>query len=544
DPIHASSPGAAALLLAGPVAVSAQPRPAADSPPRRVTPAGPAWIGSPAELRARDAQLLEGRSTAGFLLRSSSTALRPPSASGRLAVRVLAPSVRVAQNSDIPLSLNDGAMWAGRGTSLLARAGVEARLGPLRAVFAPEVAYAANRPFDFIPVRRPDRSPFASPWQVGASSIDLPSRFGDRSYARVTPGQSSVAVRVGALDVGGATENSVWGPGRWSALTLSANAEGFPHAFVRTARPLRTRLGDVEARYLIGALTPSVFFDSAVTRQYRSFSGAAVTLRPAAARGLTLGLTRAVIATVGDRSSEALGHTLDALFRWQAPPDTAGGPMAADQLTGAFGRWVFADDHVEVYGEWARQTTPRSVGELLAAPQEGAAITLGARALRPLGRRTTPDRYLRFELELTSTEQSIAFRDRPLPAPFYAGRATREGFTQRGQALGAAVGPGASAQWLATDYVTRDGSFGLGLARVRWFNDALYQQVAPNFFRHDVSTLLTARATRRLPLVDVQGEATWERRYNYLFQNGIANPGGRRTVDVGNLTFVLGVTPR
>ncbi len=512
--------------------------------PAGAQPAADAWIGGVAEERVRDAHLLTRRDPSGFLLRSASTALRQFEPTRRLVVRPLAPAARLTSNSDIPFSLNDGAQWSGRGLSSLVRAGAEARWGPVRAVLAPEVTYAANRAFDFRPSDRPDLSPFASPWRVGASSIDLPSRFGDRAYTRVTLGQSSLAVRARSIEFGAATENAFWGPGRWSALTLSANAEGVPHAFLRTARPLRTPLGDVEARYLVGVLTPSTFLDTAVTRVYRSLSGAAVTLRPAAARNVTLGLTRAVVAAVGDRTHDVAGHALDALLRWQAPPVDSAGRLRADQLTGVFARWLFPDDHAEVYAEWARQTTPRSIREFLAAPQEGAALTVGARALRPLGRGPADARYLRFELELTNTEQSIAFRARPTPAPFYTGRATREGFTQRGQLLGAGVGPGASAQWLATDYVTRAGALGLVLGRVRWANDALYEQPNANFFRHDVSTLLGARAQARLPGVDVQGEATWARRYNYLFQNGAANPGGRRTVDLSNLTFVLAVTPR
>jgi hypothetical protein len=534
----------AAALLAAPRPAGAQPdAPRASRDTASPPPTTDAWIGSVAEERTRDAQLLTRRDPGGFLLRSTSTALRPSASTRAPTVRLLAPAVRLASNSDIPFSLNDGAQWSGRGLSSLVRAGAAGSWGRVRVVFAPEVSYAANRAFDFRPSERFGLSPYASPWQVGISSLDLPSRFGDRAYTRVSFGQSSVTMRLGPAEIGAGTENGVWGPGRWSALSLSANAEGFPHALARTARPLRTPLGEVEGRYMMGVLTPSTFLDSTVTRLYRSFSGVAVTLRPAAARNVTLGLTRTVVASVGDRTRDAAGHALDALLRWQAPEDPDG-QLDADQLTGAFARWILPDDHAELYAEWARQTTPRSIREFLAAPQEGAALTMGARALRPLGRGPADARYLRFELELTNTEQSVAFRDRPLPAPFYAGRATREGYTQRGQLIGAAVGPGASAQWVATDYVTRAGALGLVLGRVRWSNDDLYQQPNASFLRHDVSTLLGARAQARLRAYDLQGEATWARRYNYLFQNGFANPGGRRTVDVSNLTFVLAVTPR
>jgi hypothetical protein len=502
---------------------------------------GPVWLGSVAEDRLRDSQLLVGRSPDGFLLRSRSTLTDGPAA-GRWPRSVDA-SLLFASNSAIPYTLNDGALWAGRGASTLLRVGSEARLGRVRIVLAPELAYSANRAFDFRVNEAPGRSPFASPWHVGARTIDLPSRFGDDAYVRVTPGQSSLSIDAGPVAVGLSTENSVWGPGRWSALSLSANAEGFPHAFVRTARPLRTIVGTVEARYLLGTLTPSTFVDTNVVARYRAFSGIAATLRPAGLPDLTLGVTRTVVAPLDDALGAAT-RALDPLLLWSSEPGEGGGAPRADQLTGAFARWVLPDDHAELYAEWARQATPASVRQFLAAPQEGAALTLGARALRPLGRGPLGSRYLRLEIELTNTEQSIAFTDRGRPAPFYTGRATREGYTHRGQLLGAGVGPGASAQWLATDHVTRSSAVGLFLGRVRWENDALYDQQNANFFRHDVSTLLGARGQARLRFADLHGEATWARRYNYLFQNGIANPGGRRTVDVTNLSLVFGVTAR
>ncbi|GLC27462.1 capsule assembly Wzi family protein [Roseisolibacter agri] len=521
----------AVVLLAGVAPVVHGQRPARPAP---------AWatlrplVGA-GDDRARDAQLKGDARTDGYLLRSGTA--NPDSAPSGL--RVVAPVLRIAYNSALPYGLNDGAAWAGRGASALVRAGAELRAGRVRLVLAPELAVAANDPFEFRALDSAGHSPFASPFYVGRASIDLPTRFGDRRFARLTPGQSTLAVRVGGAEVGASSENSWWGPGQWNALVLGPSAEGFPHLFARTRRPVRTWLGEVEARALAGVLTPSIYLDAELLDTQRAFSGVAATLRPARVPNLTLGVARTVVTSI-DRDGEFLGHFADAVTVWSPTPDGDARPRG-DQLTGFFARWRLPEEGTELYGEWARSGTPRSVRDFFLVPHDGQAFTLGARVLRPLG---AGGRAVRVQAELTDTEQSLAIRDRPQPAPFYTGLATREGYTNRGQLLGAAIGPGGSAQWLAADHVTRRTSLGLLLGRIRWNNDALYQQQNPTFLRHDVSTLLGARATYGTRAFDLRGEATWARRYNYLFQNGSANPGGRRTVDVTNLTFGLAVEPR
>ncbi|MGZ8458662.1 MAG: hypothetical protein ACXWZ4_18795 [Gemmatirosa sp.] len=520
-----------------PMATAAQPAlPAGDSLGERR-----AWtIGSERESRVRDRQLAARRSTAGWLLRSSS------SAGGRVApgddgLTPIAPALRVVWNSELPHSLNDGALWAGRGWSGLVRAGLDARRGRVRLVLQPELTVSENRAFEFRPLREPSRSTYAWPWACMRCDIDLPSRFGDETWRLLSPGQSALTVDVGPVVAGFATENEWWGPGVRNALLLSNNAEGVPHALLRTRSPLRTRLGAVEARWSLGVLTPSLFIDSAPLPVWRSMSSVAATLRPAVLPSLTVGVARSVVTPIPSRSG-VLVHAFDALARWSAQPRDSTREPNADQYTSLFARWVLASARTELYGEWARQGTPRSIGEVLVAPHEGGAITLGARSLQPLGRRATS--YVRLGLELTSVEQTYVLRDRPLPQPFYSGRATREGYTQRGQVMGAAIGPGGSSQWLGADLVRGRFDGGLSVTRIRWNNDVMYRQHDANFFRHDVSTLLGTRASVATRAADVGVDASWGRRYNYLFQNAFAEPGGRRTVDVPNLTFGLTVTPR
>jgi hypothetical protein len=84
-----------------------------------------------------------------------------------------------------------------------------------------------------------------------------------------------------------------------------------------------------------------------------------------------------------------------------------------------------------------------------------------------------------------------------VPRDFYAGAATPQGHTQRGQVLGAATGPGSSTQHVALDWIAprwQAGIFGgphpVGERRA-------LQAAHGNFFRHDVSMLGGVRGAWR-----------------------------------------------
>jgi hypothetical protein len=507
---------------------------------------GHAWttIGSFGEDRLRLRQLLGTLPTDGFLLRTpSSMNARSRSAGAGAWLELLQPELRSVWNSRIPFLHNDGAMWAGRGANLLVRAGVRGGYGPVEIVLAPEFAYSQNRPFEVFPGREPGRSTFSSPWHIGAESADLPLRFGDQSVRVVGLGQSSITVFAGSVAVGASTENQWWGPGIRNAIVMSDNAQGIPHLFLRTSRPVRTPLGPLEARWIIGGLTESLYFDTVASNDMRSLSGLVVTLRPGGARGLTLGLARTVYGGEAANAGAVLGRRYDVVTRFErlANPGEADTSRCTDQLLSLFGRWVFPESHFEVYAEWARMELPRSLRDLLLAPQHTQGYTLGLQWARPAG---GDDRFFRFQAELTNVEQSIAYTDRPTPPDFYAGRATAHGYTQRGKVIGAAIGPGSSSEWLAGDLVGPRWRAGLFVGRVRWENGALYRQLYANWYRHDVSVFAGFRAGVTLRRLDLAGEFTAGNRTNYLFQNGIMNPGKRRTIDIVNYALALVLSPR
>jgi len=493
-------------------------------------------IGSSAEDRMRLEQLLGRDSTDGFLLRTpSGMTSRVGHSEGRPVVTLLYPEFRSVWNSAIPCSLNDGAMWAGRGANVLVQAGLQAGYGPVEVILAPEFTYSQNRAFEIFPGREPGRSTFSSPWHIGGVSADLPLRFGDQSVRLADLGQSSVTVYAGAIAVGASTENQWWGPGIRTAIVMSNNAEGIPHLFLRTTRPLKTPLGPIEARWIIGGLTESLYFDTLGSNGLRSLSGLVVTVRPGGARNLTLGFARTVDGEASSRG-QILARLFDVVTQYGAV-DSSG---HRDQLLSLFGRWVFPESGFEMYAEWARTELPRSLRELLLDPHRTQGYTLGGQWARPVGRHGAA---FRLQAELTDLEQSIVIQNQSAPPGFYAGVATSQGYTQRGKVIGAAIGPGASSEWLAGDLLASRWQAGLFAGRVRWENDALYRQFAANYFRHDVSVFGGVRGGVRLAHWDVLAQTTVAKRMNYLFQNGLIIPGAR-TIDVVNYTLALVLSPR
>lgn len=529
------------LLAASPRALGAQlPTPPAADTLRAVPPADSAapaaeWIpiGTPAEDRLRTAQLLGAAPTAGYLIRSVSS----HGVSDGPRVRGLIPHVRVLWNSYLPVSANDGLAWSGRGTGLYVAGGVRARFGRVTVIAAPEMAFSQNADFQRIPAGGAQNQ-YANPFHGPASPLDAPLRFGDGPVTHFSPGQSSVTVRFGAFAAGAATENLWWGPGVRNALVMSNNAASFPHLFVRTApEGFRTRFGALQGQWISGSLAESGYFETGGGESDRSLAALALAFTPRGEPGLTLGLTRAVY-------RRGSGVPFLDVFSIVSHPELPRPPAVeraaddADQLFSLFGRWVFPASGFELYGEWARQQGFGSLGELAARPDATAGYTLGMQWVAPGERRGR----VRIQAELTSLEQNDAVRGRRQQS-FYTSLNVPQGYTHRGQVLGAAIGPGSSAQWLAADYLRADWRVGFFVERTRWDEDALERIYTRNPRGHDVQAVAGARAGRRLGGWELAGEYSFGRRLNWLFQNTARAFNDFNAVDVNLSTFTLSLSP-
>lgn len=493
----------------------------------------------------------------GFLLRSPSTILFPANGVGRQGPIWLRPDVYATVNSAVPFSLNDGALWAGRGVSARITGGVALTRGRIHAVFAPELRATSNARFDhnrgrfkfYLPSPPVTRygDGFADPWYAQPYSADLPWRYGSGGIGRLGLGQSGVWYNTGLVELGATTENMWWGPGIRNAIVMSDNAAGVPRLELRTARPWRTRVGSFEARWFVGALSESQYFDTTKANDVRSLAAAAVTWRPAFQPTLTLGVTRAVYAT-------ASGYAV-VPFRWlnvfasaghpaeRALSDSSLYPGGKDQLFSLFGRWVFPNDGLEAYAEWARQELPKSLHDFIVSPSQSHGYTLGLQYRKPAPLTAST---LRVQAEVTTLEQSPTFKNRPVGV-FYTSRRVIQGYTQAGQPIGASIGPGASSQWIAVDRVGPNGSFGVTFNRIRWNEDVRSNYNWPAFVaycNHDVSVLPGVRGGRAFMGGYVSGELIVGTRFNEFFQNQSGCPtGGPSKIDVHPTTLSISFTP-
>lgn len=491
-------------------------------------------------------QLLGRPSESGFLLRGTSDLVErahdPAALSG---FSLLAPRIRGVWNSDLPFSLNDGALWAGRGWSTDLSTGLWLRAGPVTLMLAPQLVHQENEPFQvviFDPRRARDRprSPFADPFHPLPESIDQPLRFGPDPTTRIYPGQSSVVVDLEPVEVGVTTEDTWWGPGIRNAILLSNHAPGVPRIFLRTKGPRETPLGEFDARWFVGRLDESDFFDRDPTNDKRSLSAFALTFRPARAPSLTVGVARSVIAPLDD-DELAVTSAFDA-FRNVGRPNATEPPddpdPRPDQIFSFFGRWLLSSSGLEFYWEWARFEQPESLDDFLEFPQHSQGYTLGVQWAAPVAPDTAA--AVRLQGEVSFLEPSATFRSKPVFSS-YTSRVVPQGYTHEGQVLGAAIGPAASSQWLAADYLRKNWRIGTFLGRIRWENQVLFQDIVPTPKREDVSLFGGLRGSVRLLGLRLTAEYTTGIRLNYLFQATPAEPGTGKTegVDIANTTLSL-----
>jgi hypothetical protein len=405
-------------------------------------------------------------------------------------------------NSGYPSGDNDGLLWAGRGVSQLLSGGATLRAGVLSLTLAPEVSWSENKWFATRPTGYAGPQQFANPYYPGF--IDLPQRFGAGPFATWGPGQSSLRLEGFGVAAGLSTESYWFGPGIRNAILMTNTAPGFPHAFIGTARPVDVWIGDVEALVLWGRLERSQY---AYLQNHPLFEALMLTYAPRWTPGLSLGLGRLSLQAWKDL------QFADWFAFFRSPSIGSDAVNAEDnRLVSVFFRWVFPESGAEVYGEWAREDSERDIYGFIHDPDHSQAYQVGLAKVFRVG-----SGLLRANVELIQLQnrRNIAnFRG----VPVYYIHANGVDVTNRGQLLGAGVGPGGSSQTLAIDWFHRGGRIGGYFERVLRNDEWYWEHIdATNPGGRDVELLLGARQVLEVGPVEVAWDLSYARRWQRDF---------------------------
>lgn len=375
----------------------------------------------------------------------------------------LRPQVGITYHSALPLSRNDGVVWAGRGATLVGQAGGAARWRAFDVQIAPIGFIAQNASFGLAP--NGQSGPLSFNDARFPSRIDHVQAYGTSSYARVDLGESFVRAEAHGVSVGFATTTMVWGPGREYPLTMSPNAGGFAHAFAGTSHPWNIGIGRVSGRLIAGRLEQSDFSSVVTGRLHRFTSGLVGSFTPRGLRGFEMGATRVMQV----RWPEG-GPSLSQVLRpFQGVVSSQGSGFSnnqndENQFASLFVRIAPPASGFEAYGEITRDDFTSSIRTLVAKPDDVAILLLGlSRARR------RPDGTIDvFRLELTNGELSHNERgQRGFTRPFwaYGHERTVQGLTSRGQILGSPVAAGGAGGTIAWESYSSAGRTSISIER-------------------------------------------------------------------------------
>jgi hypothetical protein len=367
------------------------------------------------------------------------------------------PTTGVIANTSYPFGGNDGVIWAGKGMTAWAQAGVQLRWGPISGTFAPVAFRAANSDFELMDNKQNGILAYGD--GQFPTEIDLPQRFGTGAYSRVDMGESTLRADGAGLTAGISTASQWWGPTSEFPYVLGNNSGGFPHVFFGTSRPVNIGIGRAHGQVQYGYLHQSPFssvtgkdyFESiASPGRVRFMAGLQGVLTINAVPGLEFGGGRFFHSRTDSSglSSENLRLPFQNLLksRLKIETDTAilGDirSIIQNQLASVYLRWAPPGSGFELYSEYGREDFSADVRDFMLEPDHSSTLDIGFRKAWMRGRNMNA-----FRGEIINYETPSSGRTRG-EGLIYLHQPLRQGHTNRGQLLGANIGVGSGLAYL------------------------------------------------------------------------------------------------
>lgn len=445
-------------------------------------------------------------------------------ANGKVHIKILPITLTQQYNTFAPYSWNDGSMIPAKGYQSFLSAGLFAEYGVLSVQLKPENVYAFNPEYDIFPITETYLVRLKNVFYL--NTTDLPAPYGDKSYSKINWGQSNIKININKFSIGVSTENLWWGPGTRNSLVMSNNAAGFLHFTLNTRQPVETLIGSFEGQIISGKLEGSGLtspksqfiidgedYEMPKSNDWRYINGLSINYNPKWVPGLFLGLNRTIQVYHDD-----LGHGFSDYMPIFAPfqKKKLNGEDAKnrDQLASLFFRWAIKESKFEFYGETGWNDHSQDLTDLFHSPEHSRAYLFGFNKLFMLNK--AKNNYLKVSFETTHLEQSADRIVRPAGA-WYQHFTIKHGYTNKGEVLGAGIGPGSNLQTLDFSLWQKDKVWGIQIERYAHNMDFFYD-VYKDYNSKWVDLMFNAYAYQKFGKLDIQAKLNTSVSNNYQYQ--------------------------
>jgi len=336
-------------------------------------------------------------------------------------------------NSHHPYGWNDGPLSFSKGYQFVGSGGVYMRWRNIHLTLMPEFFKTASDPYET-----------SLAWGQRTSAV-----------SKLLIGQSSLRIDLGPLSIGLSSQNLWLGPGKFSSLLMSNNAQGFNHFSVGSNKPLKTPIGSFEFNIIGGTLTANATqgFEnkslkiSAIDASERYLNILSISFNPVFFKNLFIGSNRSFQQFTQKNPSTNLKKyyliALSPLFRNQYRDDG----LSIDQSLSGFVKYVFPKENAEIYYEYGWNDGSSNARDLNLEVAHSAASIFGLRKITYLNTSS----YLNIEAEATKMAQSPGYLQRNADNWYEHGR-LQNGYTNENQIMGAGSGFGNNVQTIAMSW--------------------------------------------------------------------------------------------
>jgi hypothetical protein len=392
-------------------------------------------------------------------------------------VRIYGPELFMSFNTAAPYGQNDGALWQGKGLNSSLTGGIRLETYGIELTFKPQFTFSQNMSFNLLPSAYD--SEYSYFWAYGFNSgADAPQRFGNKPFFTFDWGDSEIRYTWKTLTIGFGTQWIWLGPSEVNSIIHSNNAPTYPKADIglrkqRIVIPwVNWYLGDIEFRLWAGCLQESDYFDNNDDNDFNLFSGLSMAFSPSFLPGFSIFYNR----TYNSKFIPESAETVVELFRFFR---TSGGSDVWDQHITAGFEYLLPLVALDIYAEIGYNDTPgTTMSKLIKNISHTLAFTAGLKKGIPIS--TVKNIYSEILFEYSHLEMTPFYSQFYSSNSFYMHHQITQGYTNKGQWLGAGIGTGGNSQYLGFKVYYPKGFSKIFLYRYNTDNDFLVRETTPH----------------------------------------------------------------